>query len=369
MNIPFVNLKKQYDGIREDIHNAIQEVFQSTSFVLGEQVKLFEENFARYCGTKFCVGVASGTEALFLALRALEIGNGDEVITVPHTFIATVDAIQRTGAKPVFVDVDRNTYTLNTSQIEEKITKHTKAIIPVHLYGQPADMDEIMQIAKRKSLLVVEDACQAHGATYKGQKVGSIGNIGCFSFYPAKNLGAYGDGGAVVTNDQNIAEKILMLRNYGQKKKYEHECIGFNSRLDSIQAAVLDVKLKYLDKWNALRKNNADYYIKLLSGTKQVILPYKAPNRTHAYHLFVVRVPKRAALQDYLESVGIATGIHYPVPVHLQNSYKFLGHKKGDFPVTEECAAHILSLPMFPELKIEEMQYVCNEMRKFISHL
>lgn len=367
MKIPFVDLKRQYDSIREDINNSIQEVLQNASFVLGEQVTLFEENFAKYCGTKFCVSVASGTEALFLALKVLEINNGDEVITVPNTFIATVDAISRTGAKPIFVDINKNTYTIDISKIEEKITRNTKAIIPVHLYGQPADMDAIMDLAKKYNLYVIEDACQAHGAIYKKKKAGAIGDIGCFSFYPAKNLGAYGDGGAVVTNNEKIAEKIIMLRNYGQKKKYYHECIGFNSRLDSMQAAVLNVKLKRLDIWNKSRKTNADYYKKSLSGINQIILPYEAPGRSHIYHLFVVRIPNRNGLQNYLESVGISTGIHYPVPVHLQNSYKFLGYQKGDFPVAEEYAAHILSLPMFPELTIKEIQYICGEIKKYIG--
>ena len=333
MKIPFVDLKRQYDSIREDINNSIQEVLQNASFVLGEQVTLFEENFAKYCGTKFCVSVASGTEALFLALKVLEINNGDEVITVPNTFIATVDAISRTGAKPILVDINKDTYTIDISKIEEKITRNTKAIIPVHLYGQPADMDAIMDLAKKYNLYVIEDACQAHGAIYKKKKAGAIGDIGCFSFYPAKNLGAYVDGGAVVTNNEKIAEKIIMLRNYGQKKKYYHECIGFNSRLDSMQAAVLNVKLKRLDIWNKSRKTNADYYKKSLSGINQIILPYEAPGRSHIYHLFVVRIPNRNGLQNYLESVGISTGIHYPVPVHLQNSYKFLFYQKINFPL------------------------------------
>lgn len=366
MKIPFVDLKRQYDSIREEVLAAIEEVLQNSSFILGPAVEKFENEFSDYCDSKHTLGVASGTDALFLTLKALEIGEGDEVITVPNTFTATVDAIVKSGAKPVFVEMDQETYNIDVHKIEERITQKTKAIMPVHLYGQPADMDEISRIAKRHSLYVVEDACQAHGARYKNRRVGSLGDAGCFSFFPAKNLGAYGDGGAVVTHNQALAEKIKMLRNYGQRKKYYHECIGYNSRLDSIQATVLSVKLKHLDRWNCLRKQHADQYKKLLANN-EILLPKEAPERTHVYHLFVIRTPKREELRRQLASKEIADGLHYPVPVHLQKAYRFLGYKQGDFPITERCADEILSLPMFPELTNEEIKQVSDAIKNGLN--
>lgn len=367
MRIPFVDLKRQYASIKEAVFTSVEEIFQNTSFILGPAVEQFESEFAHYCDVKHAIGVASGTDALFLTLKALSIGEGAEVITVPNTFTATVDAIVKSGARPVFVEMDKDTYNIDVSKIEEKINEKTKAIMPVHLYGQPADMDEILQIAKRHSLDVIEDACQAHGAKYKGRRVGAIGDAACFSFFPAKNLGAYGDGGAIVTNNQELAEKIKMLRNYGQKKKYYHEFVGYNSRLDSIQAAVLRIKLRHLDKWNDLRKQHADEYKKLLAGIGEIILPKEGLERTHVYHLFVVRVPQREALRKYLASKEIFDGIHYPVPVHLQNAYRFLEYKKGDFPTTEKYADEILSLPMFPELRKDEIKYVTDEIKNWFN--
>ena len=358
MEIPFVDLKRQYDLIKEEINIKINEVLQNTHFILGENVEIFEKEFANYCGVKYCVGVASGSDALTLCLKALGIGEGDEVITVPNTFIATVDAISRNGAKPVFVDIDTETYNMDVTKIEEEITDKTKAIIPVHLYGQPADMDAIIKIAKKYDLKIIEDACQAHGAEYKGKRVGSLGDAGCFSFYPAKNLGAYGDGGMVVTNNEELAEKIRMLRNYGQSKKYYHDFMGYNSRLDEIQAAVLRVKLRYLDEWNDKRREHAKLYDELLENASGIETPTEKDYVKHVYHLYVMRCKNRDDLQHYLSSKGISTGIHYPIPVHLQMAYKHLEYKQGDFPITEKYSKEILSLPMFPELTDEEIEAV-----------
>ena len=366
MNISLVDLKRQYNSIKDEVNTKINEVLQNTYFILGENTEAFEEEFANYCGVKHAIGVASGSDALTLSLKALGIEEGDEVITVPNTFIATVDAISRNGAKPVFVDIDLETYNINVAKIEEKITDKTKAIIPVHLYGQPADMDAIIKIAKKKyDLKIIEDACQAHGAEYKGKKVGSLGEVGCFSFYPAKNLGAYGDGGMVVTNNEEIAERIKMLRNYGQSKKYYHDFMGYNSRLDEIQAAVLRVKLRYLDEWNDKRREYAKLYNELLKNVSGVETPIEKEFVKHVYHLYVIRCKNRDELQQYLSSKGVSTGIHYPIPVHLQKAYKHLEYKQGDFPITEKYSKEILSLPMFPELLEDEIKYVVNCIKKF----
>jgi len=363
MNVPFVDLKRQYDSIKDEVNTKINEVLQNTHFILGENSDAFEKEFANYCGVKYGVGVASGSDALTLNLKALGVNKGDEVITVPNTFIATVDAISRNGAKPVFVDIDPETYNIDVAEIEEKITDKTKAIIPVHLYGQPADMDEIIKIAKKYDLKIIEDACQAHGAEYKGKKVGSLSDVGCFSFYPAKNLGAYGDGGMVVTNNEQIAERIKMLRNYGQSKKYYHDFIGYNSRLDEIQAAVLRVKLRYLDEWNDKRREHAKLYNDLLENVSGIETPTEKEFVKHVYHLYVIRCKNRNELQNYLSSKGVSTGIHYPIPVHLQKAYKHLEYKEGDFPITEKYAKEILSLPMFPELTDEEIEVVVGLIR------
>jgi len=366
MNVPFVDLKDQYQSIKEQVIKEMQRVLNDTDFILGEDVGLFEKEFASYCETKFAVGVDTGISALELSLRAYGIREGDEVITVANTFIATASAISFTGAKPVLVDINPRSYNIDVSAIEDVITNKTKAIIPVHLYGQPADMDPIMEIAKKHRLIVVEDACQAHGALYKGEKVGSIGDVGCFSFYPAKNLGAYGDGGAIITNNPEIAEKVRMFRNYGQKEKYHHKFLTYNRRLDTLQAAILRVKLSKLDEWNEARHKNAQFYNKLLESS-HVITPIEADFAKHVYHLYVVRTKDRDRLRAYLQSRGIATGIHYPIPIHLQEAYQSLGCDRGDFPVTEKYTKEILSLPMFPELTIEQIRYVVQEIEDFMQ--
>jgi len=364
MQVPFVDLKAQYQNIKPEIDRAIQEVISKTAFILGKAVTDFEEKFARYCETKHCIGVNSGTSALILALRALGIGEGDEVIIPANTFIATAEAISLVGAKPVLVDVEEKSYNLDPQKLEEAITPKTTAVIPVHLYGQPADMDPVLEIAQKRGLFVIEDACQAHGALYKGKKTGSLAVAGCFSFYPGKNLGAYGEGGAVTTNRDEIAEKIRMLRDHGSAKKYHHQIIGNNCRLEGIQGAVLSVKLAHLDEWNEKRRKNADLYREYLRET-DVKLPQQMPYATHVYHLFVVRVKQREKLIEFLRGKGVFTGIHYPIPIHLQNAYSFLGYKKGSFPVTEECADEILSLPMFAELTEEQIKYTTDCIKEF----
>jgi dTDP-4-amino-4,6-dideoxygalactose transaminase len=361
--IPFVDLKAQYDSIKDEIDEAIQNVLNTTSFIMGEELRKFEEEFAQFCDVKYAIGVANGSDALILALRACAIGEGDEAITVPHTFIATTEAISNVGGKVVFVDIDPKTYTIDVSEIEEKINEKTKTIIPVSLYGQPADMDPIMRLAKKYNLKVIEDAAQAHGAEYKGEKVSSIGDVTCFSFYPGKNLGAYGDAGMVVTNNEEVAEKVKLFRNHGRiTKKYEHEIEGYSSRLDNLQASILRVKLKYLDKWNDMRRKNAKKYNELLNNIGGIITPYEAEYAKHVYHLYVIRVVKegRDELREELRSKGIATGIHYPIPLHLQPAYNHLGYKKGDFSITEECSQEIISLPMFAELSDEQIDEVVN---------
>ncbi|MFH1613015.1 MAG: DegT/DnrJ/EryC1/StrS family aminotransferase [bacterium] len=365
--IPFVDLKKQYQSIKNEIDEAIQKVCQNTDFILGKDVELFEQEFALYCETKFAIGVDSGTSALELALKALDIGHGDEVITSANTFFATVSAIVATGAKPILIDINPKTYNMDPILLDKSITKKTKAIIPVHLYGQPADMDEINLIARKYKLKVVEDACQSHGAKYKGKRCGSLSDIGCFSFYPGKNLGAYGDGGALTTNNSNIAQKIKMLRNYGQKKKYHHSIIGFNRRLDTIQAAILRIKLKHLDEWNKLRNQNAKYYNNLLKNL--LIVPEQEKNRDHVFHLYVIRTKKRDMLQEYLTQNEIYTTIHYPIPIHFQKAFSYLNYQKGSFPITEKYAKEILSLPMFPELTQKEIEIVVEKIRNFYGKI
>jgi dTDP-4-amino-4,6-dideoxygalactose transaminase len=364
MKVPFMDLKLQYQALASEIDEAIASVIDSSAFILGSEVSRFEEAFAAYCETDYAIGVDSGTSALELALRAFGIGPGDEVITAANTFIATALAISFTGATPVLVDVDPQTYNMDPDELPEAITSNTKAIIPVHLYGQPADMDPIMAIARQHGLIVIEDACQAHGATYHGERVGSLGDAAAFSFYPAKNLGAFGDAGIVVTNDDKVAETIRMLRNVGQKRKYHHEVKGFNHRLDSLQAAVLRVKLAYLDEWNAARRQHAEQYTQLFAGS-QVVAPYTADYAEHVFHLYVVRVEDRDGLRKYLADMQIFTGIHYPIPIHLQPAYEELGYELGDFPVTEKYAGQILSLPMFPEMMAAQVQVVADAMNKY----
>jgi dTDP-4-amino-4,6-dideoxygalactose transaminase len=367
MNVPFLDLKAQYKAIKDEVHAAINDVMENTAFAGGPFVAKFEQEFAKFCDCKHAVGVGNGTDALWLSLIGLGIKPGDEVITVPNTFIATAEAISFSGAKPVFVDILEETNNMNPALIEAAITKKTKAIIPVHLFGQPADMDPIMTIAKKHGLFMIEDACQAHGAEYKGKKAGSIGNTGAFSFYPGKNLGAYGEAGAVVTNDDAIVEKMRMFRDHGQAKKYYHGMIGWNARMDGIQGAVLHVKLKYLQGWNDSRRKNAQKYSELLSAVKDVMPPRQAEYAKHIYHIYAIRIKQREKLMAHLTAKGIACGIHYPIPLHLQDAYRFLNLGVGSFPIAEKCAAEYLSLPMYPELTSEQINYVAKEIKEFYA--
>ena len=366
MKIPLVDLKAQYLSIKSEIDNAIENVINDTAFIKGKYVAQFEEEFTKYCGTKFCVGVGNGTDALFIVMKALGIGVNDEVITAAYTFIATSDAISATGAKPVFVDCYSDYYTIDAMKIEEKISNKTKAIIPVHLYGQSADMDKINEVADKHNLYVVEDAAQAHGALYKGKKVGSLGRVAIFSFYPGKNLGAYGDGGAIVTNDEDLAIKCRMLADHGRLDKYNHEFEGYNSRLDGLQAAILSVKLKYIDNWNEKRRAVARKYNEILENTS-VITPSEMPDTKCVYHLYVIRTKQRDKLREYLKAQGIATGIHYPVGLPFMNAYQYLNHKPEDFPVVYKYQSEVLSLPIFPELNDESIQYLCTHIFNFSS--
>ncbi|MEZ4664411.1 MAG: DegT/DnrJ/EryC1/StrS family aminotransferase [Caldilineaceae bacterium] len=357
MNIPFVDLSAQYASISDDVEAAIAGTLKKSDFILGQNVSLFEEEFADFCDARYGIGVDSGTSALELALRAYNIGPGDEVITQANTFIATALAISFTGAKPVLTDVNPISFMMDPEQVERAITPRTKAIIPVHLYGHPADMDPIMEIAEKYGLIVIEDASQAHGARYNGQRVGAIGHVGAFSLYPGKNLGAYGDAGVIVTNDPAIDKQLRLLRNWGSVVKYHHEIQGFNRRLDTLQASVLRVKLPHLDDWNAARRRNAQLYTRLLSDSK-LVLPAVEPYAEPVFHLYVVRTKQRAQLMACLGERGITTIIHYPLPIHLQPAYAELGYQKGDFPITEMHASQILSLPMFAELTPDQIEYV-----------
>jgi dTDP-4-amino-4,6-dideoxygalactose transaminase len=364
MNVPFVDLRAQHESISEALSEAVKRVIGRSSFILGPELESFEREFGAYCGCPHAIGVASGTEALHLALWACGVGAGDEVITVSHTFIATVLAIRFVGADPVFVDIDPTTYTIDVSQVEGAVTPRTKAIIPVHLYGQTADMEPLLAVARRHGLRVIEDACQAHGARYRGRAAGTLGDVGCFSFYPAKNLGALGDGGMVVTNDSNLAERLRLLRNYGQREKYYHSMPGTNSRLDELQAAFLRAKLPHLDDWNSRRQAVARSYREHIRS-RHVRLPDEAPWGTHVYHLFVVRSPARDALQRHLAASGIGTLIHYPVPVHEQEAYTSFGGRPWSLPETERAAREIISLPMFPELSPEQIRVVAETVNAF----
>jgi dTDP-4-amino-4,6-dideoxygalactose transaminase len=439
MKVPFLDLKAQYESIKDEINTAIQAVLESSAFAGGPFVAQFEKDFANFCGCKHAIGVGSGTEALWMSLLALGIGPGDEVITVPNTFIATAEAISFCGATPVFVDIEEKTYNLDPNKLEDylkkrfsrksqvasrrsisHLTPHTsrltevncamrsagrpkaethsgqpsavsgqqsgvsslkprssnlgpgsprpRAVIPVHLFGQPADMDPILEIAKKYNLAVIEDACQAHGAEYKGKRAGSLGDTGCFSFYPGKNLGAYGEAGAVVTNDDYLAGKLRMLRDHGQPKKYYHDLIGWNGRMDGIQGSVLSVKLKHLPAWNEARRKKAQLYSQMLSGADGVALPKEADYAKHIYHIYALRVPARDKIMNALAEKGIGCGIHYPVPVHLTDAYRSLGLGKGSFPVAEKCAEEFVSLPMFPELTEEQIKYVCDEIKRITNN-
>jgi dTDP-4-amino-4,6-dideoxygalactose transaminase len=364
--IPLVDLKAQYATIKPEVDAAIQAVVDSAAFINGPQVRAFEEAFAAFCGARHAVGVQSGTAALHLALMACDVGPGDEVIVPSMTFIATAEMIGRLGARPVFVDVDPRTCNLDPGALEKAVTPRTRAVIPVHLYGQPAEMDAILAIARRNGLRVIEDAAQAHGAEYRGRRVGTLGDVAVFSFYPGKNLGAYGDGGALVTNDGNVAEQVRLLHNHGRRSKYTHEKEGFNYRLDTLQAAVLEAKLPHLDAWTIARRHNAELYRQYLSGLP-VELPYEAPHVRSVYHLFVIRVTRRDEVLAHLRANGVGAGVHYPIPLHMQPAYEYLGAQPGDLPVSWAAAQEILSLPMYPELTEEQIQQVVDTLRRALD--
>ena len=366
-SVPFVDLHAQHEPRINEILAVLREVITANAFAGGPFVTRFEEQFAAFCGADRAIGLGSGTEALWLTLIALGVGPGDEVITVPSTFLATAEAITYCGAKPIFVDIEAETYTMDSALLERAITPRTKAIIPVHLYGQMADMDPIMKIARRHALYVVEDACQAHGAEYKGRKAGTIGDAGCFSFYPAKNLGAMGEAGAVVTNDAALAAEIALLRDHGQSAKYIHSRIGWNARMDGMHGAILSLKLPCLSAANAARRGHAHAYDEILADCDGIVLPHVAPQRTPVFHLYVVRVDRRDEVLEEMGRQGIACGIHYPTPVHLQPAYASLGLPVGRFPVAERCAGGVMSLPMFPELTSQQTLAVGTELRAAVQ--
>ena len=372
--VPFIDLKRQYKRIKEEILSATQRVYEKGRFILGEEVSAFEKEFSHYCGVRYGVGVGSGTDALYLALKVAGIGEGDEVVTVANSFVATALAISFTGAKPLFVDIDPKTYTMDPNHLELFLKRQKakdsgqkiKAILPVHLYGHPAEMDSIMEIADRYDLIVIEDACQAHGAKYGKKKVGSFGAMGCFSFYPTKNLGGYGDGGMVVTDHKKYDQNLRLLRCYGERKKYEHILKGHNSRLDEIQAAILRVKLKYLDQWNKERRGKARLYTKMVSSLG-VVCPSERKGVRHVFHLYTIKTRNRDSLQAFLKKRGIETLIHYPIPIPLQKAYRELKYHKRDLPLTNQWSRKILSLPFFPEMKDSEIEEVTEGIRCFME--
>lgn len=366
MNLPFFSLTRQYNKIKDEIEDAVNGVLSSGKYIMGENVLKFEDEFANYCGVKYAVGVASGSDALVLVLNALNV-NGSDVLTVSHTFISTADAITKNNAKIKFVDIDRDNFNINVSLLSKAITNSTKGILPVHMYGFPAEMNQIKEIADENGLWVVEDAAQAHGTQYFGKHVGSFGDAGCFSFFPSKNLGAYGDAGMVVTNNKDLAEKMKMLRNYGQPSKHHHNIVGYNSRLDEIQAAILRVKLKHLNRWIEQRRKFAKIYDDELSNQKEVSIPGEKTNTGHSYYLYVIKTSRRDKLMEWLMKKGVDTGIHYPIPVHLQKSYNNLGYPIGSLPVTERVANEILSLPLYPEITEDEILYVAKMLKMFYS--
>jgi dTDP-4-amino-4,6-dideoxygalactose transaminase len=366
MKVPFLDLKSQHLPLRGEINNAIAEVIDEAAFAGGPFVVRFETDFAAYCDSPHAVGVGSGTEALWLALIALGVTSGDEVITVPNSFMATAEAITYCGAKPVFVDVDERTYTMDPLGLAKALTARTKAIIPVHLFGQPADMDPILQFAREHGLFVIEDAAQAHGAEYRGQRIGTLGEATCFSFYPGKNLGAFGEAGAVVTRNAELQEKIRILRDHGQVRKYYHTMIGWNCRMDGIQAAVLQIKLRHLEKGNQLRRGHATHYDRVLNGIEEVITPARAEGVRHVYHIYAIRVQEREEVIRLLGEKGIGCGIHYPVPIHLQEAYRSLGYERGSFPIAERCARELISLPMYPELTPEQVDLVGQALKEAV---
>lgn len=366
MKIPLINLVRQYEDIKKETLERTHRVLAQGNFILGKELDEFENAFAKYLRVRFCIGVASGTDALLLSLKALGVGSEDEVITAANTYIATILPVIYLGAKPTLVDINHDTYQLDTKKVKEAITKKTKVIIPVHLYGIPAPMEEIMRIAKTYNLFVLEDACQAHGSSINGRFCGSFGDISAFSFYPGKNLGAAGDGGAIVTNKKKLAEKIRALRDFGQTEKYKHNIIGHNSRLDTLHATILYVKLKKLESWNRRRNKFASLYRKLLKDIPVMLPPEPSDGIVTNYHLFVIRTKKRDKLLEFLRGHNIFCGIHYPIPIHLQKSMKGLGYQKGDFPITEKYAKEILSLPMNPHLTGKEVEFVCSTIERFL---
>jgi dTDP-4-amino-4,6-dideoxygalactose transaminase len=361
--IPFVDLKAQYQSIKPEIDAAVADVLENSAFILGKHVAAFEEEFAAYCATRYAVGLNSGTSALHLALLAAGVGPGDEVITVPYTFVAPVATIGYTGARPVFVDIDPVSYTLDPSMLEAVITERTKAIVPVHLYGQPADMDPILEIARRHKLLVIEDAAQAHGARYKGRRVGSIGDLGCFSFYPGKNLGAYGEGGAVVSNNPDYDKTIRLLRDWGTDRRYHYVLKGYNYRMEGLQGAILRVKLRKLDAWNRARQTHAREYGDLLSGA-DITTPAVMPYSDHVFNVYAIRSSGRDQIEQSLQARGVHTAIHYPIALHLQEAWADLNYKKGDFPVAEQVSAEELSLPIYPELTSAQIELIASTVRE-----
>jgi dTDP-4-amino-4,6-dideoxygalactose transaminase len=368
IKVPFLDLKSHHAPLRSELNAAILEVIEDGAFAGGPFVARFEADFAAYCDCPHAVGVGSGTEALWLSLLAAGVGPGDEVITVPSTFIATAEAITYAGAHPVFVDVDERTYTMDPAALNEALTPKTKAIIPVHLFGQPADMDPILEFAREHGLYVIEDACQAHGAKYKGRKVGTLGDTACFSFYPGKNLGAFGEAGAIVTRNAELLEKIRILRDHGQVRKYHHTMVGWNCRMDGIQGAVLRIKLRHLERGNQLRRSHAAYYDQAFEGIREIITPAHEDSIRHVYHVYAIRVKERDEMIRLLTEKGIGTGVHYPVPVHLQEAYRSLGYEPGSFPIAERCAAEFLSLPMFPELTREQLEIVSHGVKEAVTN-
>ena len=368
MEIKLVDLEKNIKNLRYKINDAISDVINDTDFIMGQRLEEFESSFANYCGSKYAIGVASGTAALMLVMKAMGIGKGDEVVTSPFTFFATAEAILHVGATPVFVDIDPERYTLDPSKLSRVLTSKTKVIMPVHLFGQIAEMEQILTIAHKNDIYVIEDAAQSHGAVYNGMKAGSLGDAGCISFYPGKNLGAFGDAGVVITDDDDITEKVRMLRNHGRKEKYIHDFVGYGERMDVLQAAILNVKLPYLEGWNDLRRRWAEHYFKNLQNTPGVLLPKIDDISSHVFHIFAIQSEYIDYLKEYLASKVISTVIHYPLPLHMQPALHYLNYSIGEFPVSEELANKTLSLPMYPELTAREIEYICNNINDFFNN-